>query len=333
MPERNGVYESGLLLIPIYIDPNSARYDADVSKFQGFLNRAKAASDLRIAIVDDGSALKPDQFNGVVDHMISLSVNVGKAQAIRSGLAALLIDPSARPGFIVQYDGDGDQAPEDTASIYNRLIEVSEGNPAKPVLVIGDRYSEGLKTAPNPESVAYRQTLLIFFGSIARNLGFEGVRDWVSGARGYTASYAEGFLSLSRSRRYGVESEQLIIASLNGAGVTTAQLSDSRPRDPWTLTSKWLQNFEIYDAHREGLKAIGRNNVVAMVDELENKLRRGEDEFDLDLRALGEETTISFRRWNERAHTAHIPSDYRARVFDQNAQFPFTLRRVATAGS
>ncbi len=232
MSELSQKIEQSWLMIPFWTDPKSGDYNDQISKFSRFAAEAKEISGLKLAVIDDGCGLNPKHLNGSPDLFISLPTNQGKAQAVRHGLTSLLGLPE-KPSFIVQYDGDGDQIARDIPNVLDRLVEVSEGNPGKPTLVIGNRYSEGLKTSPNPESVAYRQTLLIFFGALAKQItGAENVRDWVSGARGYTSSYAEAFNQRSKANRYGIESEQLIIAGLIGATVDTARLTDSRPRDP-----------------------------------------------------------------------------------------------------
>ena len=227
----------------------------------------------------------------------------------------------------MQYDGDHDQSPKDMPVLHQKLIDLSKGDPSTPVLVIGDRYAEGLTVVPNPESVVYRQSVLTFFGAFSRSLGInENVRDWASGARGYTSAYAAEFLSRSGATGYGIECEQHVIASLVGARVATAPLTISRPRDTDTLTYKWLQFFEVPLVYADQLGEQGRGNVVEVMENLVGGLRREESEFDVDLSPLGEQTTMHFIRRGDR-YAMSIPEEHRATVFDMQADFPFTLKR------
>lgn len=311
------------LIIPFYKDPSSSDYGNIVSKFGEFLIRSKKVTGLNLAVIDDGSELTPEKLKITPDFLLSLPENKGKAYAMREGLSSLL---GYNPGFIVQYDGDGDQSYVDIPVVHSRLIEFSEGDTHHSTLVIGDRYSEDLIIPPNLESVAYRQSLLMFFGAIAKQLGFNDIRDWVSGARGYTQSYVREFLRNSKSNRYGLESEQLVIASLVGAKVTTAPLTESRPRDPHTLTSKWLENFEVYLDHEGSLREQGKGHLVDLLIGLVGHLKAETDSFQLDLAPLGEDTRMQFIRLGNR-YTAEIPAGHRSRMFMLEDNFPFTIRK------
>lgn len=326
MTERPAVSENCWLLIPYYSDPASVHFGQTVDKFRSFLESAKQVPGLNLAVVDDGCGFEPTRFTGIADCLIQISENRGKAYAVREGLKQLLANPTINLGFIIQYDGDGDQSYTDMPVIHTHLLDLAEGDPEKPALVIGDRYSEKLRVPPNPGSVTYRQTLLMFFGAIANQLGFNEVRDWVSGARGYTQAYAREFLRNSKSRRYGLESEQLVVASLVGARVITAPLTESRPRGPHTLTSKWLENFEVYLDYEEALRNQGKGYLVDLLISLVDHLKRGTDTFQLDLTPLGENTSMQFTRLGDR-YTAEIPTEYRSRLFILENQFPFTIRK------
>lgn len=318
--------EKEWLMIPFYSDLTSAGYNDTLSKFEDFLVKAKVVTGLNLVVVDDGCGLAPERLGNTPDLLISIPENRGKAYAIREGLKTLLGNPNTNPRFIVQYDGDGDQSYIDIPRLRDRLVDIAGGDPNTPALVIGDRYSEGLSITPNPDSVDYRQSILLFFGALAEQFGFDGVRDWVSGARGYSQRYASEFLNRSKSSRYGLESEQLVVAYLAGARVGTASLRESRPRDPHTLTSKWLQNFEVYLDHEDELRRRGQGHTVDLVKTLVRELREELDTFQLDLTPLGEDTKMQFTRIGDR-YTAQIPKEYRKKLFMEAADFPFTIRR------
>lgn len=316
MLECRSFGEKSWLFIPFYTDPQSPEYQRSILNFSDFLVNAKDISGLNLAVVDDGCGLSREGLRDVPDLLVTLPQNMGKAQAIRRGLEVLL-DQGLE--FIVQYDGDGDQSYVDIPVIHDHLVSLAQADPTIPALVIGDRYAE-IRNEPNPESIEYRQTILTFFGAIARQLGFEGVRDWVSGARSYTRRYAEEFLNRSKSSRYGIESEQLVAASLMGARVAVAPLTESRPRDPHTLTSKWLENFEVYRDHADALFESGKGHLVCLLGEMTRQLRAEIDEFHLDLSPIGENARIQFTRIGDR-YTALIPWEERAHLFERSDAF------------
>ena len=319
--------ERSCLLVPLYTDPQLPNYPDIVDGFGRFLTKAKDTTGLDIVVVDDGCDLTPKKLHDAVDRLISLPENLGKAQAVRHGFKKIL---ELGYDFTVQYDGDGDQSFIDIPRLQSKVIEVAEGDPKNPVLIIGDRYSEELIVTPNPESVAYRQSLLILLGAMSNQMGYEGVRDWVSGARAMTSSYIEGFLERSIASRYGLESEELVTAFLMGAKVTTAPLTVSRPRDVDTLTSKWLQNFEVYDDHEGSLRGKGQDNLVDVAQTISNSLRSEVDRFAVDLHKIGEPTIMHFARLGDR-YAANISPAYRSRIFVADAGFPFTIRKDETA--
>lgn len=315
--------DNNWLLIPFYDNHLASGHSAAVDKFRNFAKNAKDLTGLNLAIVDDGSRLNPEDFRSFTDRLIQLPENGGKARAVRHGLKALLEDPTIDPEFIVQYDGDGDQSYVDIPHFVTKFQEVTQGNTARPTLLIGDRYSDRLITSPNPDSIAYRQSLLIFFGALAKQFGFN-IRDWVSGARAYTKEFAKRFIIQSRSDNYGLEAEQLVVAFLEGASVSAVSLAFSRPRDPHTLRSKWLENFDAFLLYRDELEKLGKTNVVYILEKLTNNLRRGTDEFDIDLVSLGEDTSMHFKKHGI-TYAAEISEEYRLKTF--SGESPFGMRK------
>lgn len=319
MVESRKSNQEDWLLIPFYTDPEASNYSKQVAKFGDFIDNAVTASGLRLAVIDDGSGLTRSALGNIPELLFTLKENQGKSFAVRKGLSRLLKEDSFAQ-HIVQYDGDGDQSYIDIPRVLSYTQQSTVRNADRPVLVIGDRYSEDLSIEPNPESIEYRQSILTFFGAIAGQLGFSNVRDWVSGARGFNRSYAKGLIEKGKSSRYGLESEQLVVASLIGGDVTTAPLRESRPRDPHTLTSKWLQNFDVYKFHGPELRAQGKSHVVDVVDTLLVKMENEVNAFGLDLNPVGEDTTIYFTRLGDR-YTASIPWGHRAKIFQSQDSF------------
>ena len=85
--------------------------------------------------------------------------------------------------------------------------------------------------------------------------------------------------------------------------------------------------FEVPIAHEKELRNQGMGPLVDFSISLVEQMRTGIDEFDLDLRSLGDDTSICFIRKGDDRYTAIIPEEYRSKFFDTERTFPFALRR------
>lgn len=310
---------SGWILIPFFSDPDSPGHAKAVSDFRRFAVQAQLASGLKLAVVDDGSRLSGDELADVAHLQVHLQVNSGKAEAVRRGLEAILETDSRDHGPIVQYDGDGDHEVGDIHGLVRAVTELSHGDMGTRALMIAERYHGHMVPLALPESLEYRQSLVIFQRLIARRLGFR-VSDWVSGARAYTPGYAAAFVRDSHSTRYGIEGEQLVVAAIERSLVSGIPLSYGRPRAPQTEAVKWMQTFDGFLLHRRKLAQLGLTQVVSLIESFMDNLDQRADQFDLDLTPIGLEAVMRFRRKGT-AYTAGLPLAVRLQYFESDMSF------------
>jgi hypothetical protein len=309
----------GWVLIPFYSDPNASEYSHSVEHLKLLATEARRSSGLRVAVVDDGSHLRPEDFAGLADIVDQAPSQTGKAAAIRRGLHAILTSDRAQPFAIVQFDGDADQSANDVGRLLRELEERTKNDWRVPALVIGERYHGRMNPPARPESIPYRQALIIFLSLIARRLGFT-VGDWVSGARAYTSQFAHQFVEASGADGYGVEAEQLVIARIEQAIVGGVPLSYGRPRDPKTKAAKWLQTLSVFDLHAEQLERAGLTDLLGVVSCLSGQISAGIGEFDIDLTPLGESSSIHFQRQGL-DYTASVTIETRLSHFERSDSF------------
>ena len=315
----------GWVLIPFYKDPMAEGYRQSVEYVKALGVRATSSSDLRLALVDDGARLEPQEFQGIADLLDQVPASTGKAAAIRRGLRRILAAEASRPVGIVQFDGDQDQSPADVRRLLHALLDLTGGDLRTPALVIGQRYHERMVPPARPESIPYRQALIIFLRLIAGRLGF-AVDDWVSGARAYTSEYALRFVEESRADGYGVEAEQLVVARIRGATVRGLPLTYGNPRAPQTKAAKWLQTLQAFLLHAEQLDREGMADLLGVVTELSDQIAAAADEFDLDLTPLGDQSRVHFQRHGA-DYTASVPAETRLRHFQGLDSFAMADRR------
>lgn len=261
-------------LVPFFSDRKTSGFNSKVGTLQQTVSRLKPNID-KIIVINDGSGefIRPEG----TDIFLNLPVNRGKAEAVRTGLKAILAQTEYPVGYILQTDADLDQEPGDAKLLLDKFSEHNI-NPDQPALVVGDRYYQG---AP-ANKLEYRQSMLQFQDALSAQLG-STLRDYNSGFRAYTRSYAEKFLELSHSTNYGIEAEQAIIAYLIGAKVETVPLTYSRDRDPFTLTNKLCQALEAILIHSNPLEERGLGKLVAMFKNIERHVQRGDASFKVNL--------------------------------------------------
>lgn len=112
--------------------------------------------------------------------------------------------------------------------------------------------------------------------------------------------YVKKFLNLSGSERYGIEVEQLVIARIIDAQVYEIPLTYSRPRDPYTLSSKFLDSLYAILKHRTELQNKGFERIVTFAEQMKNFLEQGADSFALDLNDIGSSGKLQFHREKEK---------------------------------
>jgi len=268
-------------LVPVYIKPNSPETDRLVSAYKNTVDILKNTVS-HIVVVNDGSWAE-----NVKEATITFDNNRGKAEAVRQGLQLIERRLEGKSSYVIQTDADLDQNPSDASLILNYFID-NNISPEEPVLIIGDRYSQG-----QAENSPHRQGMLVLQQAFTIALGYD-IRDPVSGFRGYTSEYVKKFLELSRSEQYGIEVEQILIANLIGAKVFSVPLSYSRLRDPYTLSSKSLNSIYAILEYRDQLRKKGMNRLVDFFEKIKDLVETKTENFSLDLKEIGTEKTLDF---------------------------------------
>lgn len=270
-----------IALIPFYSkgDPSN-----ELKKLNKTIEVLKKFVD-NIYIVEDGSRvlkkISKDQ------RIIMMPNNKGKAEAIRIGIKHIL-DEEKNINSILQIDADLEHSPLDAKILLNKFNDIKKTT-KKPILIIGDRYPRN-----KSEIVEYRRCILLIEKLTSQNLNCK-IRDLVSGIRIYDNKLAKHILSLSKSKDYGIEIEQYIIAFLVEAIVDSTYLTFySRPESKSTLTNKLLMNFETILSYRASLTEKGKKNVVDFYSNLSSNLIKRSPSFKVDLNVLGLNQTIKF---------------------------------------
>lgn len=312
------------VLIPFYSDPVSGSHTNDVEGFRSYLERLKNHTDLNIAIVDDGSGLRVSEWETIADLMVQNPSNLGKAEAVRRGLRTLLSDPEFDANYILQMDADRDQSFIDLHFVLDPLMEITGEDSGKAALAVGERYSGELISPINPDSVAYRQSVLILFGLLAKRMGIN-LKDWQSGTRGYSMEYANRFLKRSVSSRYGLEAEQVVVSYIEQAKVIGVPLALSRPRESSTSANKFIQNLEAIMSHKKSLENKGQVDLLTVVEDILVAMREGRDLFEIGLGPLGEDVVMTFEMI-EGSYTAKLPDAFRRGIFPLIEE-PFLIKK------
>lgn len=284
-------------LTPFYYDHKDPRFWDKVSCLKMTVAELRKNVD-RIAVVDDGAGLLGDQLGSNI--FLQLPTNQGKAEAIRAGIRAILVQSDHPASYILQLDSDLDQNPSDASLLLQKIIE-QKIEPTQPAIIVGDRYYPGSVS----NKLEYRQSMLLIQKALSLKLD-HSLRDYVSGFRVYTRAYAEQFLDLSASSNFGIETEQIIIAFLIGAKVDTVSLTYSRSREPFTSVEKLLQNLDAILIHADVLKDHGLEGVMKVFEKIRKYMQQGNNSFKIDLNGLNLSTNIMFKRLPNNKITASL---------------------------
>lgn len=321
--ERSEFFQSGRdnALIPFYsADP------IQVEAFYLFIDKFREFNNVNVVVVNDGtSGLEVAKVNAGLIIQAQDGLNHGKAEAIRLGLITMLHDPRYSADYFVQYNGDSDQSYLEPPKLLTRVKDLCEFDPTQSALVVGERYSRKLETPPNPDSIEYRQSVLILQKAIAGRWGYP-VSDWVSGSRAFTSGYARRFLEMSSSQFYGVEAEELTVAYLIGAKVGIEPLVVSRPRDPNTNAGKLLQMLDAILAHKDLLNGKGQKEVVDLLEVFKYNIINGVDQFSVDLNSIDFPAVINCKR-RESGYAVFLPEEIVNQHFDTSLH-PFAFRHA-----
>jgi len=202
---------------------------------------------------------------------IIIPFQVGKTEAIRRGIEEILKNKNIDIDIIIQVDGRQKQPPEDIESLIS-IFQKSEYD-----MIIANRYS--YQDISNQQ---HRKTISSTISSIIQVLTGISIPDPVCGTRGYRIKLAKKFLKL-RGFGYGLEIEQLIIAGLIGAKVSSVPIH-SKQQENFTLAEKIEDNFMTIISYLKELKI--SNEVKIMLCYILSQIKMRND-FICDLTPLG----------------------------------------------
>ena len=165
-----------------------------------------------VIICDDGSTdMTGDIAKELGAHLVKLSKNMGKGAALK---AALEYSKRFNPDIVVTLDADGQHDPSQTPRLIEPIIK------GEADLVIGSRYVRESET----DAPLYRRLGLDLINLMSRIGGKEFVRDTQSGFRAYPAKVLD-LMQQCESDGYGIETEQITVASKNGLRIVEVPIS------------------------------------------------------------------------------------------------------------
>jgi len=198
--------------------------------------------DLTIAVIDDSS---PDGTADIVKnlqekygniHLVSRPAKLGLGTAITAGFQYMLKLRKV-PDYIVTMDADYSHNPQDIPKL---IYNAKQGYD----LVIGSRYYPGGKIV----GFSGRRRLISRFANLiaAIVIGLK-IRDYTSGFRCYSKSYAKNVLPELHSQTYEIQIETIKQSSLHGFNVKEIPITFvNRKRGKSKLTRTEFRAFLIY---------------------------------------------------------------------------------------
>lgn len=146
--------------------------------------------------------------------VLYIPFQVGKAEAVRRGLKMLL--DMSRAEVIVQLDGHLKQPPEAVGALVRQLISMGSG------MTVANRYAQQAL-----EDQQHRIAITRVVSAIVQELTGYRLQDVVCGTRAYSRDLANRFLGL-RAYGYGLEIEQILIASCSDANIAQWPVESNR---------------------------------------------------------------------------------------------------------
>jgi len=289
-------------LVPFFYDKNKEDVGAHIEYLKITVEGLKKAGINNIIVVNDGSEIDLNKLNLDCELIINKK-NEGKTGAVLTGLK--YISAKDTNGYIIQCDYDADQNSEDAKLILDEFKKDISGRLG---LVIGDRYTEA-----QPDPFEYRKVMLYLQQIISKQLGYN-LQDTVSGLRGYTTDFGNKFLSESKSKGFGNDTEQLVVAYLEGMNVLSIPLTYSRRRTSSTPNEKLIEVMNAVLAHKEKLRERKIDSVVNILELIKENLEKKEINFEIDLRELGENKKINFIKKENGMYTA----DFKENLAENN---------------
>jgi glycosyltransferase involved in cell wall biosynthesis len=179
-------------------------YDEESSIAKVILQTRQHVDD--IVVCDDGSTDMTFMIAKALGvRVVRHTSNQGKGDALRTSSKEII---ELNPDVIVTLDGDNQHDPNQIPL----LVEPIEKGVCD--VVVGSRYVDGAKT----DAPLYRRFGLGVINFLYRKLGRVQIRDTQSGFRAYSKKAFE-YLIQGDAKGYGIDSEQMFLASRNGLRV------------------------------------------------------------------------------------------------------------------
>jgi len=185
-------------------------YDEENSIAKVILQTRQHVDD--IVVCDDGSS---DMTSVIAKELGAIVVrhgeNRGKGEALRTLYKEIM---AFDPDIIVTVDGDGQHNPDQIPMLV-KPIEAGESD-----VVIGSRYVDGGRM----DAPLYRKFGLRVINFLYKKVVGLQIKDTQCGFRAYSKKAFE-FLMQGDEKGYGIEGEQLVLASKNGIRLTEVPIS------------------------------------------------------------------------------------------------------------
>lgn len=282
-------------LIPFFYSKHNQDAREHLDYLTKTVNGLKKAGVDKVIVVDDGSGMELKKLN-LDCELLTHEKNQGKTEAILTGLK-FITNQDGGSGYIVQCDYDADQKSEDAELLLTKFQENMTGNLG---LVIGDRYKEAQQ-----DPLDYRKVMLYFQKVLCKQMGYN-LEDTVSGLRAYTTDFGNKFLSNSRSKGFGSDTEQLVIAFIEKMEVSAVPLTYSRRRSISTPNEKLVEVMNAVLCHKKELVDRELGNLINLFKLIKRNLENKENSFEIDLSELGEKTKITFKISGGGKYTAEL---------------------------
>jgi hypothetical protein len=181
-----------------------------------------------------------------------LDFPVGKAEAIRRGLMKILREDY---DIVLQVDGHQKQDAAQVPALLDELVHSGAD------MLVANRY--GIRAA----SDSHRVALTSLMQQMVRLSTGYNLTDTVCGTRAYNLQLASIFAANVRSFCYGLEIEQLILASRTTAEVRGFPV-ESSPQSPHTAAEKLEDNFAVLLFYDQWFTAEQRTNLSGLITAL-----------------------------------------------------------------
>ncbi len=244
-------------IIPFYADPEiSVKQFASLST-SALHTIAHIGLHHQVVLVDDGLTLRG---NVDIEHVVTtltVKSRLGKAGAVRQGLAlALRQNPKAQ--FFIQSDFDGDPDPRQVTSMIKHMIKAGF-NGDKPAMILGER---DMAMAKAGHFSTHRQAIFELQKKFCQLLDYKQIVDPTTGLRIYTRALAKLFVKIGKSQGFGSDVEQMIIARLANASILPFKLRRARKRQDYTKIIKFKDCQDALLIHKNKLRAAGYGKVL-----------------------------------------------------------------------